>query len=314
MKWIAPIIALCLHPQDAQEATVTSSPAAKTKPTPLLSNNAESQASNKRARAASHPDTAKPRKRQKTVTPSTSESDESDLSSPPEDLKDNSAEEQPSTRAKKPRGKLSKTKKTSPPSKTDEKETIVEEVSNDDGNGVTATELSKAEGKSHSVESESEMSEVLDEAPPPKKKGQKATAASKKEQKPVKAKGKEDVNIDPQGAEINRLQSWLLKCGIRKMWYKELAPYTSSKAKISHLKDMLKDAGMDGRYSVEKARQIKDVRELKAELEAVQEGAKQWGEPAATGSDDAGRRPTRRLAKGLREFDFLGDDDGEETD
>ena len=160
--------------------------------------------------------------------------------------------------------------------------------------------------------SESEMSEVLDEVPPSKKKGQKAPATSKKEKKPVKTKPKDDANIDPQEAEIKRLQSWLLKCGIRKMWYKELAPYTSPKAKINHLKSMLKDAGMDGRYSVEKAKQIKEDREFKAELEAVQEGAKQWGETTVTEEDE--RKPRRRLAKGLKELDFLGDDEGEETD
>jgi len=207
---------------------------------------------------------------------------------------------------------VSKTQRTRSPSKTGEKEPIVEAASNDDGDEVTTTALSKTKGESRRAESESEMSEVLDEAPPPKEKGQRAPATSKKEKKPVKSKRKEDVNIDPQEAEIKRLQSWLLKCGIRKMWYKELAPYTSSKAKINHLKCMLKDAGMDGRYSAEKAKQIKEERELKADLEAVQEGAKHWGEPTVT--EDDGRRPTRRLAKGLREFDFLGDDDGEETD
>lgn len=213
---------------------------------------------------------------------------------------------------KKPRGRVSKTEKTRSSSKTGEKDPIVEAASNDDGDEVTTTEVSKTKRESRSAESESEMSEVLDEAPAPKKKGQKGTATFKKEKKPVKAKRKEDANIDPQEAEIKRLQSWLLKCGIRKMWYKELAPYPSSKAKINHLKGMLKDAGMDGRYSVEKAKQIKEERELKAELEAVQEGAKHWGEPTVT--EDDGRRPTKRLAKGLREFDFLGDDGGEETE
>ena len=305
MQCTAPIISLCLHAQDAQEAAVVYSPAAKPKANPSSNNdNAKSQSSKKRARAAPHADTSPPQKRQKTATPSTSESDESALSSL----------EQPSTRPKKPRRKVSRTKKGYSSSKTDEKEPTVEAISNDDGDEAIATDLSKAKGESLNSEPESEMSEVLDEGPPPRKKGQKATAASKKEKKPVQAKREEDANIDPQEAEIKRLQSWLLKCGIRKMWYKELAPYTSSKAKINHLKGMLKDAGMDGRYSVEKAKRIKEERELQADLEAVQEGAKHWGEPTVTESDDAGRRPTRRLAKGLREFDFLGDDDGEETD
>ena len=40
---------------------------------------------------------------------------------------------------------------------------------------------------------------------------------------------------------------------------------------------MLADIGMGGRYSNEKARKIKEERELAADLEAVQQGAKAWG-------------------------------------
>lgn len=177
-------------------------------------------------------------------------------------------------------------------------------------------------GDAREAESESELSEVLDEAPPKQKKKKGGTASGKatKEKKPVRGKAKADADMDPQDAEIKRLQSWLLKCGIRKMWHRELAPFQSPKAKINHLRGMLKDAGMDGRYSIEKANRIKEERELKAELEAVQEGAKHWGQ--SSGSEDkdededegVGKKPRRRLAKGLKELDFLGDDDGEETD
>ena len=316
---IVPSGSICLHPQDAQEAAATTSPAAKPKPNskPSHGKSPESPASRKRTRVVPRADAAQPRKRPKTASPSTPASDESALSSVPEDLQEDYTvtEKQSSTLKKKPRGrKVSNTKRTKPPSQDRDREQTVGTPLNDDSDEIAASELSKANGESRNLASESDMSEVLDEAPTSKKKGRKATATSKEEKKPVAVKLKDDGNIDPQEAEIKRLQSWLLKCGIRKMWYKELARYTSSKAKINHLKGMLKDAGMDGRYSVEKAKQIKEERELKAELEAVQEGAKHWGEPTVTESDDAGRRPTRRLAKGLREFDFLGDDGGEETD
>ena len=70
---------------------------------------------------------------------------------------------------------------------------------------------------------------------------------------------------------------------------------------------------MDGRYSVEKARQIKEERELQAEVEAVQASAKRWGQ--SDEEDDVEEsKPRRRLAKGLKDLDFLGDEDGEETD
>lgn len=119
------------------------------------------------------------------------------------------------------------------------------------------------------------MSIVLDEEPKPKRKrGTSAAGQAKKPKKEPAGKAKQDANLDPDQAEIKRLQGWLIKCGIRKMWHRELAPYDTPKAKISHLKGMLKDAGMEGRYSVEKAKKIKEERELRADLEMVQEGAK----------------------------------------
>ncbi|KAI9787032.1 MAG: hypothetical protein M1835_002878 [Candelina submexicana] len=168
--------------------------------------------------------------------------------------------------------------------------------------------------------SDSEMSVLIDEDASPKRKGRKPSARSVAK-KPAKAKSrgpsksKDDANLDPQQAEIKRLQSWLLKCGIRKMWHKELAPHDTPKAKINHLKGMLKDAGMDGRYSAEKAKQIKEHREFKADLEAVQEGAKKWGQSGGSeASDTEERKPKRRLARGLKALDFLSDSSGEESD
>ena len=77
---------------------------------------------------------------------------------------------------------------------------------------------------------------------------------------------------------------------------------------------MLAEVGMTGRYSAEKAAQIKEERELKADLEAVQAGNKQWGMIESVDGDGDGGKPKRRLAKGLKELDFLNDDDGEESD
>ncbi|KAL2838744.1 hypothetical protein BJX68DRAFT_248538 [Aspergillus pseudodeflectus] len=162
-------------------------------------------------------------------------------------------------------------------------------------------------------DSESEMSIVLDEEPKPKRQRQKksaaATSGKAKKRAPSKAK---DTDADPNQAEIKRLQGWLIKCGIRKMWARELAPYETPKAKIKHLKDMLKDAGMEGRYSVEKARQIKEERELREDLEMVQEGAKRWGKEKGDDGSDSGQ-PRRRLNRGLKSLAFL-ESDGEETD
>jgi hypothetical protein len=49
-------------------------------------------------------------------------------------------------------------------------------------------------------------------------------------------------------------------------------------AQISHLKGVLNELGMKGRFSMEKAKKIKEEREFMAELEFIQEGAKSLGE------------------------------------
>lgn len=167
--------------------------------------------------------------------------------------------------------------------------------------------------------SDSDLSDVIDEPPPAKKKRQTSKASvqpkpkgkAAKSGKPSSAPGKD---LSPDEAEIKRLQGWLLKCGIRKLWHRELAPYDAPKEKIKHLKEMLKDAGMDGRYSVEKANAIKEQRELAADLEAVKEGAKIWGhgdgeDDAEDGSEES--RPRRRTVQS-RFVDF--GDSGEDSD
>ena len=174
--------------------------------------------------------------------------------------------------------------------------------------------------------SESELSEVIDEAPPltrrkfAKKQSTKVDRRSRASQAKTKqgarnGKGKVEDKSNPEEAEIKRLKSWLVKCGIRKVWFKELAPYDTTRAKVQHLKELLKNAGMEGRFSAEKASRIREQRELQADLEAVQEGAKMWGQTESDKSAEA-ESPIKgkRLARGLRNLDFLGSDEGEETD
>jgi hypothetical protein len=81
-----------------------------------------------------------------------------------------------------------------------------------------------------------------------------------------------------------------------------LAPYETPKEKISFLKAMLKDIGMDGRYSAAKAKQIKEERELQAELDAIKGFDKDWG---------VGVR-NRRGSKKTYIVEEDDDDDGEE--
>lgn len=251
------------------------------------------KSTNKRHKAES---TQKPRKRQKTQTPVSDDEDE--LS----ELPDAESEDE----VAKPKKGARRMTKTTEVKKPKEPSPVALEISDGEEEAAIVTK----------DDSESEMSIVLDEEPKPKatrkrksNEGTSKKVAPKKEKKAARGK---DEDLDPDQAEIKRLQGWLVKCGIRKMWWRELQPYETSKAKIKHLKQMLEDAGMTGRYSVEKARQIRDERELKADLEQIQQGAKKWG----TGSGDEGSdepAPSRRAARGRQALAFL-ESEGEESD
>lgn len=189
-------------------------------------------------------------------------------------------------------------------------------------------EAPEANGKSEPApeDDDSDMSSLIDE-PPKKKRGKKAASENKPKAKAKaapKAKGKPaGKELSPDEEKIKSLQGWLVKCGIRKVWGKELAKCDTPKEKIKHLTKMLEDAGMTPRYSNEKAKQIKEARELKAELEAAQEFNERWGqsegedsakeeEEDQKGSDteekkDAGP-PKRRLPKGFVDFGDSGDE------
>ena len=183
----------------------------------------------------------------------------------------------------------------------------------------------KQNGKSTARDDDSDLSSVIDDAPPKKKKRQKKSTSPSvtKSNLPKSSKPKPDKatpagkDLSPDEEEIKRLQSWLLKCGVRKLWHRELAPYSTSKEKIKHLKSTLEEVGMTGRFSAEKARGIKEARELKAELEAAREFNEQWGHESGDEDDGDGERvkekvesqPTRRLKpKGLVDFGDSGED------
>ncbi|CZT08325.1 hypothetical protein WAI453_007305 [Rhynchosporium graminicola] len=148
--------------------------------------------------------------------------------------------------------------------------------------------------------SESEMSIVLDPTPKPKR--QRAPKGEKKAKDPkvpktgasTRAKAKASADLSPDEADIKILQSQLNKCGIKKIWQFELKQYgDDNKAKIRHLQNILKEIGMTGRYSDARAREIKEMRELQADLEAVKEGEKAWG--LESGRRSRGAAPKRSM-------------------
>ena len=260
-------------------------PAAKPKPGPKKNGAAKSKSSPQGTKRKAAAPAKKPVKKRKTVVSSDDESDTSRAGSPANHDSPSEAESEPPRKAvRRPQRVVDE----------DPEESLDE--------GVAEAAPQKTPEPNQEGGSDSEMSVLIDESPV-KNKRQRKSAANKsakpksKETKAAKtkpitkpSKAKDD---DPDQAEIKRLQGWLVKCGIRKVWSKELASYDTAKEKIKHLKAMLKDAGMDGKYSVEKAARIKEERELAKDLEAIREGERQWGKVEAT---ENGGRPKRRAA------------------
>jgi hypothetical protein len=150
------------------------------------------------------------------------------------------------------------------------------------------------------ADSESELSSLLDKDTKPKNKPKSKARASKPKRTSSETKPTGDVDD-----EIKTLQGWLLKCGIRKKWNQVLAPYDMTKEKVAYLKNLLKDIGMGGKYTAAKAKQIKDERELQAELEAVTEYDKGWG---------VGERSRRGVRKSEPKRRVIDDDEDEDDD
>lgn len=124
---------------------------------------------------------------------------------------------------------------------------------------------------------------------------------------------KSSTKLDPEQEQLKSLKAWLLKCGIRRIWARELAKFETSREQIAHLKGILTDIGMTGRYSADKAKKIKAKRELKAELEAIQVNAGSWGMEEKDTVEDVGR-PRRRSGGRKARIVIEDDEDEEEAD
>ncbi|TGZ81222.1 hypothetical protein EX30DRAFT_395725 [Ascodesmis nigricans] len=182
------------------------------------------------------------------------------------------------------------------------------------------------------------LSELEDNTPPrkrgPRKSKSKSKTPTSPSSKPVTKRAKkasEKVSdLNPSESKIKALQGQLVKCGVRRIWSKELAQYDTAAAKIRHLQNLLKEIGLEGQFSLSKAKKIKEERELRAEVEEIQQGAEEFStrgtratrkvdrrRQAVMDSEDEGDeddedededgKPKRKLARGLAELDFLGD-------
>ncbi|KAL2192377.1 hypothetical protein P885DRAFT_82245 [Corynascus similis CBS 632.67] len=164
-------------------------------------------------------------------------------------------------------------------------------------------------------DSSSELSSVIDEPPPPKRKrkankatGKDDTSAPSKRSKTAAAASADST----EEAQIKLLQSQLKKCGVNKVWAFEFKKHgiDTPKAKIRHLKQMLVDVGMTGRFSEARAREIKEMRELQADLQDVMQGEKSWG----VGGGGRGARRRAAVAGQARTRARKQDDESEESD
>ncbi|KAF6828574.1 transcriptional regulator [Colletotrichum plurivorum] len=230
-------------------------------------------------------------------------SDSDALSSPPESENEKEEKEEPK-------------KSKSPPKASSKEKSPVEKPSEDAEEKKAEEPPSKKATEEPPVidDTSSELSELIDEPPKPKRK--KKEAGSGKATKAPKPKKTPAASDNPDDAEIKKLQSQLVKCGIRKIWGFELKQYgDNAKAKIKHLKGMLADVGMDGRFSEAKAREIKERRELQADLEAVQEMDANWGASGRSSRSKArGQPPAKPAREDIADEDDGGDDDDEDEE
>ncbi len=216
-----------------------------------------------------------------------------------EDASSSSEEDSPDERPKKktkapPRPKPAKVVQKAAPQvatskRSNSEDSSLSEIASEEVEVAPETKPSKADEDAGA--SSSEESVVIDE--PVKSKRQSKGNAPKPATKSKPAKTPSELS--PDEAEIKKLQGQLLKCGIRKIWAFELRQHgENAKAKIRHLRGLLQEVGMDGRFSEAKAREIKERRELEADLEAVQEMNQNWGVSGA-------RSSRSRAAKSMKE-------------
>ncbi|KAG9313122.1 hypothetical protein JVU11DRAFT_6572 [Chiua virens] len=116
---------------------------------------------------------------------------------------------------------------------------------------------------------ESELSSVVDEPPKKRQKQEKESAKLQKDEKTNRGKKKETLSKDEE--TVNKLKSIVIACGVRKVWKKEFEGLDKPSQQIKRLRSILGDLGMTSRYTLERAKALREQRELAQELKDVQE-------------------------------------------
>jgi len=116
-------------------------------------------------------------------------------------------------------------------------------------------------------DSDLELSSVIDD-PPNKSKKSKKTGRAETQKRNSGRKSTETLSKDE--AKVKRLKGFVLACGVRKVWSKEFKDLERPSQQIARLEQMLRELGMQGRFSLEQAKSIREQRELAQELQDVQ--------------------------------------------
>ncbi|KAH9851855.1 hypothetical protein C2E23DRAFT_827932 [Lenzites betulinus] len=133
--------------------------------------------------------------------------------------------------------------------------------------------------------SDSELSVLIDE-PPSRKRNKKGANEDLQKSKATKGRKKKEPakELSKDEETIKRLKSFVVACGVRKVWAKEFKDLEKPSEQIRRLKQILADLGMNGRMSMEQAKAIKAKREFEQELQDVKEFAsKVSSAPSAKG-------------------------------
>ncbi|RKP33922.1 hypothetical protein BJ085DRAFT_32202 [Dimargaris cristalligena] len=169
----------------------------------------------------------------------------------------------------------------------------------------TETHNSRSSNPPPESGSDGDLSSVEEEPPP--KKQRKAASPNKAPVAKRKPKQASAPASDADQERIKNLKSYFTKCGVRKVWSRELTNL-SPKQQIQKLKQMLTELGVEGRPTIEKCKKIAMQRELQAEFE------KDAGFNRPTRSSRQAA-PSRRLVRKSEDpapeaidFSFLGGD------
>lgn len=82
------------------------------------------------------------------------------------------------------------------------------------------------------------------------------------------AKARKSTHLQMQEKKLKKLKSYVSKCGVRKIWKKELEGLDISTS-ISKVQSILNDLGVDGRPSIKKCVGVKKQRAHQSELLAI---------------------------------------------